>query len=542
MIVQKNWQIDWLPWSSLWLLLVVIPLWNRFLLPIDETRYVAVAWEMWNRGDWLVPVLNGELYHHKPPLFFWLINWGWAIFGVNEWWPRLLPGLFSLGSLLLIRQIARQLWPQHPAIVQYAPLILLSCLWWSIFTSAVMFDIILTFFTLLGMVALLKVWQTRSLSGWGLLGLALGLGGLTKGPVILLHLLPVAILAPWWQLHRDYSWHWWYGGLLGSVVLGSLIALSWAIPAAIAGGEAFQQAIFWGQTAHRLVNSFAHNHPLWWYLPWLPVLFFPWLFWLPWWRAGLQLPQYLHDEGIRFGLAWLLPLLIFFSLISGKQPHYLLPLFPTVALLSAYLLIQLPREQQHRHGDAILLSVMIILIALLLLISHHWFVKSIAQGTASINLVTEISLLLLASVLLKWHGAYFRQRLILLISSVGVLVSLIVPISIIQSAGSAYDLRSLSNNINILQNNSLAIAHFGDYQGQYQFLGRLTRPLEVVNEYSICPWLTQHHDGKLIVYFDSAYQSLSNYSHYLQPYRSKSVGILEAPFLSSACLKIIPLL
>jgi len=132
-------------------------------------------------------------------------------------------------------------------------------------------------------------------------------------------------------------------------------------------------------------------------------------------------------------------------LISGKQPHYLLPLFPAFALLSAYLIIQLPIEQQYRHWDAILLSLIIILIALLLLISHHWFVKYLAQGMVSINLLTEISLLLLASVLLKWLSAYF----------------------------------------------------------------------------------------------DLAYQSLSDYSHYLQLYRSKSVGILDAPFLSSACIKIM---
>ncbi|NJO15863.1 MAG: phospholipid carrier-dependent glycosyltransferase [Thioploca sp.] len=541
--MQKNWQIDWLLWGSIWLLLVIIPLWSRPLLPIDETRYVSVAWEMWNRGNWLVPFLNGEVYYHKPPLLFWLIHWGWGIFGVNEWWPRLLPGLFSLGSLLLTRQLASQLWPKNPLISQYATWILLSCCWWSIFTSAVMFDMLLTFFTLLGLVALLKIGQKCSLSGWGLFGLALGLGILTKGPVMLLHLLPVAVLAPMWQSHRAYSWRFWYGGLLGSVVLGSLIALSWAIPASVAGGEEFRQAIFWGQTAHRLVNSFAHNHPVWWYFPLLPLLFFPWLFWLPWWRAWLQLPQHFHHEGVRFCLAWLLPVLTLLCLISGKQPHYLLPLFPAFALLSAYLLIQLSLEQQHRHGDTLLLSLIIILIALLLLVLHHWFVKYLAQGMTSINLITEISLLLLASVLLKWPIAYFRQRLILLISSVGILVSLIVPISLVRSAGLAYDLRELSNNISIIQNNTptIAIANFGDYQGQYQFLGRLTRPLAVVDEYSICAWLIQHQDGKLIVYFDSAYQTLSGYSRYLQPYRSKSVGILDAPFLSSACVKIMPL-
>ncbi len=59
-------------WSGLgvsWLLLVLLALLTRPLFPMDETRYVALAWEMWQRGDFLVPYLNGEPYSHKPPCF-----------------------------------------------------------------------------------------------------------------------------------------------------------------------------------------------------------------------------------------------------------------------------------------------------------------------------------------------------------------------------------------------------------------------------------------------------------------------------------------
>ena len=65
----------------------------RPVLPVDETRYLTVAWEMWLRGDFLVPYINGEPYSHKPPLLFWLIHLGWAVFGVNDWWPRLVAPL-----------------------------------------------------------------------------------------------------------------------------------------------------------------------------------------------------------------------------------------------------------------------------------------------------------------------------------------------------------------------------------------------------------------------------------------------------------------
>ena len=34
-------------WTGLWLVLMVTALKFRPLLPVDETRYLAVAWEMW---------------------------------------------------------------------------------------------------------------------------------------------------------------------------------------------------------------------------------------------------------------------------------------------------------------------------------------------------------------------------------------------------------------------------------------------------------------------------------------------------------------
>lgn len=58
-------------WTLLAFLLVAVTgVLLRPLAPIDETRYVAVAWEMWQSGDFLVPTKNFELYTHKPPLLF----------------------------------------------------------------------------------------------------------------------------------------------------------------------------------------------------------------------------------------------------------------------------------------------------------------------------------------------------------------------------------------------------------------------------------------------------------------------------------------
>jgi 4-amino-4-deoxy-L-arabinose transferase-like glycosyltransferase len=97
----------------IWAILIAVSLYSRPLLPIDETRYAAVAWEMWFRNDFLVPHLNGESYSHKPPLLFWLIALSWKLFGVNEMSLRLISPLFSLAALYLSGSIARVLWPDR---------------------------------------------------------------------------------------------------------------------------------------------------------------------------------------------------------------------------------------------------------------------------------------------------------------------------------------------------------------------------------------------------------------------------------------------
>jgi 4-amino-4-deoxy-L-arabinose transferase-like glycosyltransferase len=98
-------------WAGIWALVVVAALTLRPILPLDETRYFAVAWEMWRSGDLLVPELNGAFYSHKPPLLFWLINAGWSFFGPVEVWGRIVGPAFGLGAVFLTHQLARLLWP-----------------------------------------------------------------------------------------------------------------------------------------------------------------------------------------------------------------------------------------------------------------------------------------------------------------------------------------------------------------------------------------------------------------------------------------------
>ncbi len=508
---------------AFWLVLVVVALFGRSYIPIDETRYVTVAWNMWLRDDYLVPWLNGTAYSHKPPLLFWLMNAGWAVFGVNDWWPRLVPSLFALGSVFLTTRLARMLWPQDEQVALMAPVILLGSALWMVFTTATMFDTMTAFFSLLGVLGVLNAWQGKAFKGWALFGLALGGGLLAKGPAIFLSTLPAAVLAPWWGRGKTQPWKRWYLGLLGAIGFGAAIALAWAIPAAIRGGDAYRDAIFWGQTANRMVNSFAHKRPLWWYLPMLPIMLFPWLLWPPVWRGFNRLRLGLPDMGVRLCLAWLLPTFIAFSLISGKQMHYLLPIFPAFALLAARGLVQ----TDIRRPDQLPLSLVVVAVgAGLLYLPYYAKAHMIAPWIARIPAWASIAVMLAGVSLLFLHlkGIAAASWKMTLFSAVA--VTLVVYVAIIHSAGLAYDMRELSVRLKALQDAGIPLAHVARYPGQYQFLGRLKAEPEVMRAPAVADWFKAHPDGKAVVYFKKRRSLAGLKADYWQPYLGENVVIL----------------
>ena len=141
------------------IVIIVTSLIIRPLFPIDETRYVSVAWEMWHNNNWLVPHINGATYAHKPPMMFWLINIMWGIFGVSDWVARSVVPLLSLLNFVLIYKLAKNLYPQNQS-VSYSPMILLGFSGWLLYTSMTMFDLLFTVSVLSYLLASFKFSQT----------------------------------------------------------------------------------------------------------------------------------------------------------------------------------------------------------------------------------------------------------------------------------------------------------------------------------------------------------------------------------------------
>jgi len=498
--------------------LTAVAILTRPLIPIDETRYVSAAWEMWLRGDFLVPFKNGAPYSDKPPFLFWMFQAGWALFGVNDWWPRLVLPLFSAGGLLLTFGLARRLWPQHAGLGGQAALVLASASLWIVFSTSVMFDVILAFWVLIGLHGVLAATDGKR-GGFAVLGVAIGLGVLTKGPVILLHLLPVVALAPWWN--PGLKWGRWFGGTLLAVLLGAAIALAWAIPAGFSGGEAYRNAIFWGQTAHRMVESFAHRRPFWWYVPLLPVLLFPWFVWPGFWQALAHHRRVGLDRGTRFCLAWMLPVFIAFCFISGKQPHYLVPLFPAFALLAARVLADRPA---FRVGVPVLLAMG--LGAALMLAASGKIAAFNAEAAALPASWPGALLALLA--LAAWAAGRRGFPAVPNLALLGVATLALVQLAAKPSIDPLYDIKALALAIGDVQAQGLPVANAARYHAQYQFLGRLQTPLLELHGAELKRWLAEHPEGYAVIYLKDRQKLDAIPARHKQAYRGGAAVLVDA--------------
>jgi len=541
--------------ALIWCALVAAALILRPLLPIDETRYVSVAWEMWSNGDFIVPTKNGEMYSHKPPLYFWFMNLGWWVFGVSETWARLVAPLFGLGILLVTTKLARELWPDASedalaARTGMAPLMMLTGLYWTVFSTMTMFDMIVTFAAVVAIWGYVKAWKGFATGegfwlGLFIAGLGLGLGGQAKGPAILVHTLPVALFAPIWGPATAFGrgeagWGKWYLGVLVSVLVGIGVTLAWAVPAAILGGEEYRNAIFIKQSADRVVKSFAHRRPFYWFIWVLPLMLLPWAIWPRLWQGIGARTAWIEKRGmrgawanggVRMLLIWSGASFVIFSAISGKQPHYLLPIFPALALLSVYLLNS-DETPTKTHRLPVLVLGGLALILLMGLSAKDWIEPLLNKPLPDWVHVAEplwlvpVVIVALAAACTKVRNLHTEVRLI---AAVAATLIVMLHMSAAPAFSLAYDLEPAAQRVKAFQDGNRPVAYIGKYHGEFQFLGRLTQPLDTMQTLREGQaWAKANPTGVIIATMRKSNIPPTPTPILLQPYRGKYLIMWDA--------------
>lgn len=370
--------------APFWLLLLALLMLGAGLglrqpLNVDEERFLGVALEMLQSGSWFIPHRAAEIYPDKPPLFMWAV----ALFIQLTGSPSLalfLPALLAGAvATLCLYDLGRRLW--NPRIGIIAALLFLATYQTHSILRAGQIDGFLCLWIILALYGLVRHLLLGPAWGWFYLACAaMGFGIISKG----VGFLPILMLIPYFYAARQ-GWRgvvampgqgrrWW----LGLAAMLAAIAV-WLLPLVIMvtlqgnpESVAYLQEILLKQTAKRYADAWHHREPFWYFFAevipkyWLPMfLALPWL--VPAWRRQLAK----RDGRVLVLLGWVVLVLLFFSLSSGKRKLYIYPALPGLVLLVAPLVPWLLRRWFSRRprGRQIFLGVTLV-----------WFCLWFARG------------------------------------------------------------------------------------------------------------------------------------------------------------------
>lgn len=342
---------------------------QRGLFFPDEGRYAEIPREMTASGDWVTPRLNGLKYFEKPPLQYWLTAGAFTAFGEDEWTARIAPVILGLASLLMMGFVGWRLWGHSAGAV--TGLVLGSS--WAYFLSGQFLTLDMTFSACLafGLGAFLLAQRADAFpqarfrwmcAAW----VAIAFGVLAKGLAALV--LPALALGAYSALARDIR-VWGKLHLTAGLAILLAIALPWFLLVQQRNPEFFDFFVV-REHLQRFSES-GHNRPgAWWY--YVPILLLGFMPWTPAIVHRLaQSPNTPRSGSFRpelFCIAWIVAIVVFFSVSRSKLPAYVVPVFPALALIAGSRLCDL----QNSRRSFIVSAWGTIVAGLLVLAATHW--------------------------------------------------------------------------------------------------------------------------------------------------------------------------
>jgi 4-amino-4-deoxy-L-arabinose transferase-like glycosyltransferase len=310
------------------------------LIGADEPRYAQVAHEMLERHDWITPVMGGEPWLEKPPLYYWQAMIAYQVFGVSDWVARLPSAIDATFLVLAVYFFLRRF---RAGFELDGALITASSTGIIGYARAASMDMALAAAFTIGM---LGWWAWRESGKKRYLAVFYGgmaLGTLAKGPVA--PFLAVLVIVLYAVAIRELRIIWktfWLPGIL----LFCAIALPWYCAMQIRNPEFFRVFILEHNLARFSKDLYHHTEPFWYYLPVTALALLPWTVFtiaalvqqarLWWAKRGLNGTE--SDFEFRFGVfaaCWIIVPVLFFSISQSKLPGYILPAIPAGGLLLA---------------------------------------------------------------------------------------------------------------------------------------------------------------------------------------------------------------
>ncbi len=310
----------------------------------DEARFAQATKQMVETSDFVDIRFQDDVRYKKPVGIYWLqaavvetaSALGLPRAPLRIWLYRIPSLAGAIGAVLLTYWTALAFVTRRGAVL--AALILCSSVLLSVEARLAKTDAMLLLTVVAAMGALARVylsWQrgedpAHPPWAWpAIFWTALAGGILLKGPLILMFVgLTMVTLA---ILDRSAHWLWrlrpvW--GLMWMLVL----VLPWFVAIFWRAGDAFFADSIGGDMLNKLSAQESHGAP-----PGVYLL----LFWITFWPgaplAAMAAPAVWRgrrDPGTQYLLAWLIPSWVVFEAVMTKLPHYVLPLYPAIAILT----------------------------------------------------------------------------------------------------------------------------------------------------------------------------------------------------------------
>ncbi len=309
---------------------------GRSVHDIDVPRGAALAREMLQSGEWIVPLRAGEIYTQKPPLYIWFVAAPAALAGDVTPFLARLPAALAFIALVLACAWWTRMRTGSVTAARIAGLLALSTLALAWLGREAKLDMLAAALSVWGAALIDAAAHGRAHPRLAIVaGVVLGLGLLTKGPLVLLVAAAVLLAGgePGTRLGRRL-----HSARLGrTLCFALLVALAWFLPALLLSDAGYGEALLVDQAAKRLSGLGDHLEPLWYYLVALLHQARPWgVIYLVIMAAAL-VPKAAAKLGPTAGLARAaLALLVLYSLFPTKHIRYLAPALPLAAIPLAW--------------------------------------------------------------------------------------------------------------------------------------------------------------------------------------------------------------
>jgi 4-amino-4-deoxy-L-arabinose transferase-like glycosyltransferase len=296
---------------------------NYSLKEPDEGRYAEIPREMVESGNYIVPYLNYSRYFEKPPLLYWSVALSYKAFGVNEWafrFPNALSAFFTCMALFLL---GRRWFGAFPAFL--SAIILVSSIGLFSMGRVVTTDMLLTFWLFLSLLSFYGYYREKSSLFIYTFYISLSFATLTKGPIAVVLIIVSIVLFLFTERRlsfiKDLKWK-------TGLPLFLVITAPWFVLITLRE-PAFFHFFFIDQHLLRfLTPKHKRTGPLYYFAPILFGGLFPWSFFIP-----RSIGRLWSRSEFRLFLIWSLIVFFFFSFSKSKLPPYILPIFPSVALM-----------------------------------------------------------------------------------------------------------------------------------------------------------------------------------------------------------------